>query len=161
MVLTQLHDHLVVNLFEPFHSGFRKLHSTVTALVKVVNDLLLASDSSSLSSTLILLDLSSALDTVDHLLLLNHLESVFGVSGNALGIYFSGRNQFVLMDGFRSEVDPVCTDVPQGSVLYPLLFSIYIYPLGQLLRFLNFSYHFYADDTQIHPFFNWSNCGWG
>lgn len=136
----------------PFNFGFRKLHSTETALVKVVNDLLLASDSGTLS-ILILLDLSSAFDTVDHMLLLNRLKTVFGVSGTALEwfrLYFTGRTQFVFMDGFRSDVDPVCTGVTQGSVLGPLLFSIYIYPLGQLLRSLNLSYHFYADDTQIY-----------
>lgn len=128
------------------------MHSTETALVKVVNDLLLASDSGSLS-ILILLDLSSAFDTVDHMVLLNRLETVFGVSGTVLDwfrSYFMGRSQFVFMDGSRSDVDPVCTGVPQGSVLGPLFFSIYIHPLGQLLRSLNLSYHFYADDTQIY-----------
>uniref|UniRef100_A0A8C2DZ60 Reverse transcriptase domain-containing protein n=1 Tax=Cyprinus carpio TaxID=7962 RepID=A0A8C2DZ60_CYPCA len=130
VVPSQLHNHLTINnMFEPLQYGFRKLHSTETALVKVVNDLLLASDSGALS-ILILLDLSSAFDTFDHMLLLNRLETIFGVSGTALEwfrSYFTGRTQFVFMDSFRSDVDPVCTGVPQGSVLGPLLFSIYIY----------------------------------
>lgn len=54
------------------------------------------------------------------------------------------------MCGFRSEVGPVCTGVPQGSVLCPLLFSIDIYPLDLLLRYFDLSYHFYADDMQIY-----------
>lgn len=80
VVTSQLHNHLMVNnLFEPLQSGFRKMHRYEKALVKVVNDLLLVSDSGSLS-ILILLGLSSAIDTVDHMLLLNRLETVFDES---------------------------------------------------------------------------------
>jgi len=56
------------------------------------------------------------------------------------------HNQFVYMGGFRSEGGPVCTAVPQGSVLGPLHFSIY--PLGQLLRSFDFSYNLCADDIK-------------
>ncbi len=97
-------------------------------MVNVINDLFLTSDSGSLL-ILILLDLSSAFDTADHMFLLNRLEIAFGVSGTTLDFrsYFTDHSQFVFMDGSRSEVCPVCTGVPQGSVLGPLLFSIYIY----------------------------------
>lgn len=74
---------MVNNLFEPIQSGFRKLHSTETALVKVVYDILLASEYGALL-ILILLNLSSSFDIVDHMLLLNRLKTVFDVSGISL-----------------------------------------------------------------------------
>lgn len=83
----------------------------------------------------------------------------FGVSKTTLDwfrSYFMGRSQFVYMDGFRSVVGPVSTGVPQGSVLGPLLLSIYIYPLSQILRALDLSYYFYADDTDLYTFQTWS-----
>jgi len=120
--------------------------------VKVANDLLIASDSCS-TSILILLDLSSAFDTINHALLFNCLEQVFGLFETVLDwfkSYFTDRSQFVFMDGYRSKVGSVHTGVPQGSVLGPLLFSMYIYPLRQLLHSLNLNYHCYADNTQIY-----------
>ncbi len=136
---SQLLSHLSSNdLFEPLQSGFRKLHSTETAIVKVTNDLLMASDSVCLS-ILILLDLSAIFDTIDHSILISRLETVFGVSDSALKwfkSYLSDRKQFVVMDGCRFKVGVVQSGVPQGSVLGPLLFNIYIFPLIQILRTL-------------------------
>ncbi len=153
MVASQLISHLTENnLFEPLQSGFRKFYSTETALVKVTNDLLIASDSGYFS-ILILLDLSAAFDTVDHLVLITRLETDFGVSDIALNwfrSYLSDRKQFVSMGGFRSKIGVVQSGVPQGSILGPLLFNIYIFTLGQLLRSLGLKFHLYADDTQIY-----------
>jgi len=153
VVASQLISHLTENnLFEPLQSGFRKFYSTETALVKVTNDLLIASDSGYFS-ILILLDLSAAFDTVDHLVLITRLETDFGVSDIALNwfrSYLSDRKQFVSMGRFRSKIYVVQSGVPQGSILGPLLFNIYIFTLGQLLRSLGLKFHLYADDTQIY-----------
>ena len=66
------------HILEVFQSGFRPFHNTETAMVKVLNDLLLASDSGYIS-VLMLLDLSAAFDTVDHLILLDQLENLVGI----------------------------------------------------------------------------------
>lgn len=97
----------------------------------MTNDLLSASDAGS-PTILILLDISVAFLTVDHTLLLNHLETVFGIFGTVLNwfrSYLDGHRQFVVSGEYRSDIGSVSTGIPQGSILGPLLFSLYLYPL--------------------------------
>ena len=153
VVAKRLHEHLSTNsLYLPLQSAYRKFHSTETALLAVQNDIISAMDQGKVTA-LILLDLSAAFDTVDHTILLHRLEHWFGITGVALDwlkSYLLDRSQFVSTNGCLSEVAKLTCGVPQGSVLGPLLFTLYTVPLGSLLDKQNLHYHLYADDTQLY-----------
>jgi len=151
-ILNQLSPHLNKNkCFSNFQSAYRQYHSTETALCRIYNDLLINTQNSSVS-LLILLDLSAAFDTIDFDLLIKDLKDS-GIEGNALNLlitYLKERFQKVCtLDGHSSPLE-LFFGVPQGSVLGPVLFSLYSSKLAKILDAHGVKYHFYADDTQIY-----------
>ena len=152
-VFLQLDEFLQNNkVHNKFQSGFRKGHSTETALVKVINDLRESADKN-MVSVLLLLDLTAAFDTIDHTILIQRLEHWVGLSGTALSwfhSYLTSRKYFVNLADFESDKHDICSGIPQGSILGPLLFSLYILPLGELITAHGVNFHFYADDTQLY-----------
>jgi len=138
------------NLLNEFQSGFRKSHSTTTAILKVTEDIRSNLDEGH-ATVLVLLDFSQAFDTVVHELLLLKLQNLFRYSFEANKLmcsYLSGRVQFVRSDGCDSSPSNVLCGVPQGSVLGPLLYVSFSNDICDVIKFCSF--HMYADDLQLY-----------
>uniref|UniRef100_A0A669EJS2 Reverse transcriptase domain-containing protein n=1 Tax=Oreochromis niloticus TaxID=8128 RepID=A0A669EJS2_ORENI len=138
-------------ILSKLQSGFRKQHSAVTAATKVINDILVALDKKQHCASLFI-DLSKAFDTVDHAILKQRL-LLLGLSRHVVSWftnYLSDRTQCTKCENLCSEFLNIHTGVPQGSILGPLMFIMYINDLGQNVS--NASMHFYADDTVIYSF---------
>jgi hypothetical protein len=150
----QLNEYLNANsLYGKVQSAYRRGHSTETALLKINNDVMLALDKR-LDVILVLLDLSAAFDTIDHGILLQRLNTRFGIGGNVLNwirSYLCGRLQQVCIAGSMvSKAKPLEFGVPQGSILGPVLFSLYVTPLEDIISRHGCESMIYADDTQIY-----------
>ena len=146
-------DRVTNDLYEEYQSSYRKLHNTETALVSVHDDILRAIDDNNLCILLIMLDLSAAFDTVDHEILLRRLSCMLVISGSALQwfrSYLTDRKQKVVVNDVFSKSTSLTCRVPQGSVLGPILFTIYMLPLGEIKRSHGVQFHMYADDCQLY-----------
>ena len=136
------------DFFHPLQSGFRKSHSTETALIRLVDQLLFNLDNDKVTG-LVFIDYKKAFDLIDHKLLLSKLKAL-GVGERSLPMfrdYMSGRRQFVNIDGYYSTQRALTLGVPQGSILGPILFLVFINDLPAALQ--HSVVDIYADDTTI------------
>ena len=149
--LCQLRAHLEnFEAIPKFQSAYRRYHSVETALCRIYNDLIVNKLAGS-CTMLVMLDLTAAFDTVEHSILLNDLK-LLGLEGNVLSwfhSYLENRSFVVEIDDGMSERGEMTTGVPQGTILAPILFSIYSIELYHILQRYNIDCHFYADDTQL------------
>ena len=152
IVLLQLQKHLVDNdLLEVCQSAYRRDHSTETVVLSVLDGLLVEEDER-LVSLIALLDLSAAFDTLDHSILLKRLDVTLGVRGldpKWFISYVEDRFQSVIIDSGLFTPSPHVYGVPQGSVLGPVLLTLYSQPLSDLFTAHDCDYHQYANDTEL------------
>ena len=150
----QLNQYFSCNsLYGNFQSAYREGHGTETALLKVHNDIMLALDNR-LDVVLVMLDLSAAFDTIDHTILIDRLQTRFQIGGKALSwirSFLCGRSQRVSVGGsIVSKARTLKFGVPQGSVLGPVLFSLYVTPLEDIIVKHQCQTVIFADDTQLY-----------
>jgi len=142
------------NMMPETQSGYRRYHSTETAATKVYNDLLAADDGDVTALCLLdLTQLTAAFDTVDHDLLMLQLERHFGLRGVVLQwfrSYLTDRTFQVVYAGRKSDVVIIPCSVPQGSVLGPRLFILFMADLADVVSAHDVKHHAYADDTQLY-----------
>lgn len=168
VVASRIHAHLKVNSLAPYYqSAYRQMHSTETALLRVYNDIVNYVDQKH-CVLLVLLDLSAAFDTIDQNILISRLRNHFGIEGNALQwitSYLTDRHQAVRISNTSLQSTSAALQetsdttshstilkygVPQGSVLGPILFTLYTAPLSDIISAHGIQHHLYADDTQLY-----------
>ena len=145
------------DIYNTYQSAYRPGDSTETALLKVVDDLFLSLDKGNIS-VLALLDFSSAFnfssefDTIDHAILIHRLHTYCGFTDTVLqwfSSYLTDRTHYVSLSNHCSAFAPVHSGVPLGSVIGPILFTMYTMPLSVIIDSHSITLHSFADDLQL------------
>ena len=154
MIEGQLRNHLIKFDSLPLNqSGFRPGHSCGTALLNITDDIIQELDKKNVGA-LILLDYTKAFDMINHDILVAILHFI-GLSQSAIMLfenYLNNRTQKVILCEETSESYNTARGVAQGSILGPLLYTVYTCNLPTTLNTCR--YHMYADDTQLYHFFD-------
>ena len=152
-VARQINEHIAhEGIFNENQSAYRVLHSTETALLKIQNDIATSMDKGA-AVGLVLLDLSAAFDTIDPIqsyprpysILSNCLQHWYGIDGVVLKwvqSYLNSRKQRIKIDGHLSDAFQLPYGVPQGSVLGPLLFTLYTTLLSSVITYMQMTHKF-------------------
>ena len=157
VIFYQLFDYMCENnLLTIEQFGFQRGHSTELAAIQLVDRLTNQMDLGNVPTN-IYIDLSKAFDTLDHSILLDKLRyyGICGVENLMLRTYLSNRHQYVEYNDSKSQTKSISIGVPQGSILGPLFFLIYINDLPRVSRV--FSMLMYADDTTLYCNINNAN----
>ena len=136
------------NVIYNLQFGFRQQYSTSHTLINITENIRKALEDGNIGCG-VFVDLQKAFDTVDHQILLAKLNhyGIRGVSNDWFKSYLSNRNQYVSINGYESGLAALNCGIPQGSVLGPLLFLLYINDLNQAIKFCKV--HHFADDTNL------------
>ena len=137
-----------MKIFSSSQYGFRVGHSTEYAAIDLIDKITAQMDNNMIPFS-IFLDLSKAFDTSDHVILLDKLKH-YGINGKYIQLfesYLSNRHQYVEIDNIKFNTLRMTTGIPQGSILRPLLFIIYINDFPKSSNMFNFTS--YADDTTL------------
>ena len=157
VVLNQLNEHLNSNdLYCPVQSGYRPHHSCETLLVRMTDDINKEIQAGNIV-IVVLLDLSAAFDTIDHGILMEKLFKDYGITGKAfdwMQSYLQSRSFCVKIDGTFSSLLELLFGVPQGSLLGPILFILYIKALQKIAAKYGLDIQLYADDSQLYISFH-------
>ena len=149
-VFTQIYKYLNENsLLSKSQSGFRPKHGTVGALIQMCDQWLSDMDKGKINGV-VFLDIRKAFDSINHKILLRKLKNQFGIHDIELKwfeSYLTNREQVCLVNGHTSLPKKIRCGVPQGSILGPLLFLLYVNDMPDHLK--KTTPYLYADDTQI------------